>query len=258
VSLSENSSPPWCLKLVTGLSFCLKPLVAVGPRNNVSAGPPLIAPEPVTQTLSCELNLIETLQLRLFLKHSHTVALICNVASHDSNKWTFIFNTSTVASLSTQHYGAKPSPQQPRTNFVPPVKMCWTYFKTIGHRPVTTGSGAKPPLQTFSPPMENYVGHSWKLLDIVWKIWVPLRKLFAPPGVQSWLRAWAKPSDALAFLTNNRDVTVDPEMVIVSCSKWNADWILSFNCARRYVFRKVKIWLLASPDFVHMNPLTYF
>jgi len=39
------------------------------------------------------------------------------------------------------------------------------------------------------------------------KIWAPLRKLFAPPGVQRGLRAWAKPSDGLAFLTNNRDVT---------------------------------------------------
>jgi len=28
-----------------------------------------------------------------------------------------------------------------------------------------------------------------KLLDIVQKIWAPLRKLFAPPGVPSWLRA---------------------------------------------------------------------
>jgi len=46
------------------------------------------------------------------------------------------------------------------------------------------------------------------------KIWTPLRKLFAQPGVPSWLRAWTKPSDGLAFLTYNRDVTVDPEMVI--------------------------------------------
>jgi len=27
-------------------------------------------------------------------------------------------------------------------------------------------------------------------MDIVKKIWAPLRKLFAPPGVPSWLRAW--------------------------------------------------------------------
>jgi len=86
------------------------PSVAVGPQNNVPAGPPSHGPEPVTQTLSCELNLIETLQLCLFFKHSHTVALICNVASHKSNKWTFIFIASTVASLCTQHYGAKPGP----------------------------------------------------------------------------------------------------------------------------------------------------
>jgi len=28
-------------------------------------------------------------------------------------------------------------------------------------------------------------------LDIVQNIWAPLRKLFAPPGVPSWLRAWS-------------------------------------------------------------------
>jgi len=40
---------------------------------------------------------------------------------------------------------------------------------------------------------------------------VPSQKTLRPPGVPSWLRAWAKPSGGL---TNNRDVTVDPEMVI--------------------------------------------
>jgi len=33
--------------------------------------------------------------------------------------------------------------------------------------------------------LENPVEHSWKLLDIVWKIWAPLRKLFVTPGVPS-------------------------------------------------------------------------
>jgi len=28
-------------------------------------------------------------------------------------------------------------------------------------------------------------------LDIVQKIWAPLKKLFAPPGVPTWLLAWA-------------------------------------------------------------------
>jgi len=50
--------------------------------------------------------------------------------------------------------------------------------------------GAKPHLQNFSPPLEKSVRHSWKLLDIVWKIWALFRKLFANPGVPSWLRAW--------------------------------------------------------------------
>jgi len=45
-------------------------------------------------------------------------------------------------------------------------------------RPATRG--AKPTLEKYSPPLEKCVGHSLKLLDIVSKIWVPLRKLFAP------------------------------------------------------------------------------
>ena len=46
-----------------------------------------------------------------------------------------------------------------------------------------------PPRKCFAP-LEKCVGHSFKILDIVQKIWAPLRKLFAPPGVTSWLRAW--------------------------------------------------------------------
>jgi len=38
--------------------------------------------------------------------------------------------------------------------------------------------------------VEKCVGYSLKSLDIVQSIWTPLRKLFAPPGVPSWLRAW--------------------------------------------------------------------
>jgi len=57
------------------------------------------------------------------------------------------------------------------------------------------------------------------------KIWPPLRKLFAPPGVPSWLRVWAKPSDGFLFLTNNRDVILILRWLSTSCSKRNADWI---------------------------------
>jgi len=48
--------------------------------------------------------------------------------------------------------------------------------------------GQRPP-RSFFAPLEKCVGHSSKTLDIVQKIWVPLGKLFAPPGVPSWLRA---------------------------------------------------------------------
>jgi len=49
--------------------------------------------------------------------------------------------------------------------------------------------GAKTPLENFSPTLEKCVGHSLKLLDAVQKFGPPLRKLFAPPGVSSWLQA---------------------------------------------------------------------
>jgi len=49
--------------------------------------------------------------------------------------------------------------------------------------------GGEDPLENFSPPLEKFVGYIFKLLDIVQKIWAPLRKLFAPTGVPSWLRA---------------------------------------------------------------------
>jgi len=80
------------------------------------------------------------------------------------------------------------------------------------------------------------LGHSQKTLRHLWcpklvtglighglKIWAPLRKLFAPPGVPSWLRALAKPSDVYAFLTNNRDVNLILRWLSTSCSKRNAD-----------------------------------
>jgi len=49
--------------------------------------------------------------------------------------------------------------------------------------------GGEAPLENFSSPLEKSVGYSLKILGIVQKISAPLRKLFAPPGVLSWLRA---------------------------------------------------------------------
>ena len=58
------------------------------------------------------------------------------------------------------------------------------------HRPVTRG--AKALLENYPPrpPLEKCVGHRLKLFNIVQKNWAPLRKLFTPPGVPSWLQAW--------------------------------------------------------------------
>ena len=59
-------------------------------------------------------------------------------------------------------------------------------------RPVTRGGRRRgeDPLKNFSPPVEKCVGYSVKLLDIVQKNRAPLRQMFTPPGVPSWLRAW--------------------------------------------------------------------
>jgi len=56
--------------------------------------------------------------------------------------------------------------------------------------------GGEAPLENFSPPVEKCVGYNLKILDIVQKIWAPLRKFLAPPGVPSWLRAWLRALDA--------------------------------------------------------------
>jgi len=62
----------------------------------------------------------------------------------------------------------------------------WKQARNLG------AQGSKAPLKKFSPALEKYVGHNLKLLGIVYKIWVPLRKLFVFPGVPSWLQAWSE------------------------------------------------------------------
>ena len=53
----------------------------------------------------------------------------------------------------------------------------------------TRNQGGEAPLDNFSPPWKNVLDINLKILDIVQKIWTPLGKLFAPPGVPGWLRA---------------------------------------------------------------------
>jgi len=49
-----------------------------------------------------------------------------------------------------------------------------------------------PVTQLFRIPWINVLDIVLKLSDIVQKVWAPLRKLFAPPAVLSWLRACTK------------------------------------------------------------------
>jgi len=53
VPLSENSSPPWCLKVVMGLFFCQRPLCSCRAPEQCTFWPPLsYAPEPVTRAVA--------------------------------------------------------------------------------------------------------------------------------------------------------------------------------------------------------------
>jgi len=64
-------------------------------------------------------------------------------------------------------------------------QLSWGHLLMGKCSPVTRGKRreASPFLQNFSPLLEKCVGHSLKYFG-------SLRKLFAPPGVPSWLRAW--------------------------------------------------------------------
>jgi len=53
----------------------------------------------------------------------------------------------------------------------------------------TRNQGCKAPSRKFFVSLEKCLGHSLKLLDTAQKMWAPLKKLFAPPGVPGWLRA---------------------------------------------------------------------
>ena len=78
------------------------------------------------------------------------------------------------------------------------------------------GAGGRIPLEKFSSPQQKFVGYILKLLDIVQKIWAPLRKLFAPPGVPSWLRACFCPKlvTLLVFALNAEPVDYECNIMI--------------------------------------------
>jgi len=93
------------------------------------------------------------------------------------------------------------------------------YLVTMATRRVTREGEA--PLEKFSPPLEKCVGRSLKLLDIVQKIWSPLRKLFAPPGVPSWLRAWWPPyADAQYSIKQSSRTSADLCTPVVTNLQW--------------------------------------
>jgi len=82
----------------------------------------------------------------------------------------------------------------------------------VSTKPVTMGPQGgrlgEAPLENFSSPLEKCVGHNLKILNIVQKLCAPLGKLFAPPGVPSWLRAWSRHSPYVTTLPNNHGIPI--------------------------------------------------
>jgi len=75
-------------------------------------------------------------------------------------------------------------------------RMAYGSSKGNGRRrPLATRPVSKGGLRKFFATLEKCVGHSLKILDIVQKIWAPLEKLFAPPGVANWLWAYSQRSE---------------------------------------------------------------
>jgi len=84
--------------------------------------------------------------------------------------------------------------------------LSWTHSKshfstswTQKYRPVIRGE--KSPFKFFRPSMEKCVGRCLNIFDIVQKIWAPLEKLFAPPGVLKLIK------DQQSDITNTHSKT---------------------------------------------------
>jgi len=70
--------------------------------------------------------------------------------------------------------------------------QCVTYSKRLNQARKQGGAGERSiPSKNF-PSLEKCAGHSLKLLDKIQQLWAPIRKLFAPSGVPSWLQAYTE------------------------------------------------------------------
>jgi len=114
--------------------------------------------------------------------------------------------------------------------------MCWTYIKTIGHRPVTGGKGGEASPTNLFAARRKSAGHSWKLLDIVWKFRT-LSENSSPPLV---------PQAGYGPRQNRLMDWLFWRIIVMWHWSWDGyrqvvrnetQWILSFNCARRYFLK---------------------
>ena len=141
--------------------------------------------------------------------------------------------------------------------------MFTRWSKTVLTRPVTRRRG-RHPQQNFSPPLEKCVEHSWKLFDLLQKTWAPL-KLFATPGVRSWLQAWCwlwdgtlKTQKSLCKVTecDFREVRFGDEeakswRVITDFFEWTACFKQSLQLSRCYCWAGGNQILTSGGQFFH-------
>jgi len=73
------------------------------------------------------------------------------------------------------------SPETTKKSNLKKIRLCFKQARTRG--------GQSLPKNSFALP-GKCVWHSLKVLDILESFWTPLWKLFAHPGVPSWLQRW--------------------------------------------------------------------
>jgi len=80
-------------------------------------------------------------------------------------------------------------------------------------------------------------------LDTVQKIWAPLRKLLAPPGVPSWLRAWSA-LRSFHFLDHEISIAI-PNRKLTVCTETNVPDLhpsMKRNPARHFRRNQKSLW----------------
>ena len=123
---------------------------------------------------------------------------------------------------------------------------------------------SKAPLENLSSPLEKYVIHSLKVVNIVHKIWATLRKLFTPSGVPSWLRACYQQHKKESDKYNQRVIDIEKssfnpfalttsEEMAPECTRVNKKHAEKIAEKRREPYASVMTYIRTKLRFTHLR-----